>query len=102
MTTCSRSPRLIFGERLDHATLAFSWFLTVGLGLMPVADRVLGRDTSLLTPGSAVIVVAVVSALLLRRRYPWVRLVLHIYGQIMIWLSLSCVAIAASLFWSRL
>lgn len=87
---------------MDHATLAFSWFLAVGLGLVPVADKILGRDTALLTPGSAVIVVAVVSAFLLRRRYPWVRLVLHIYGQIMIWLSLSCVAIAATLFWGRL
>lgn len=67
---------------------------------MPVADKMLGRDISLINPGSAVLVAATVSALLLRRRYPWVRLVLHIYAQIMIWLSLSCVAIAATLFWA--
>jgi hypothetical protein len=101
VTTYSRSLSVL-GQRIDHATLAFSWFLTLALGLMPLADKVLGRDTSLLTPGSAVTGVAVLSALVVRRRHPWIRLVLHIYGQIMIWLSLSCVAIAATLFWARI
>lgn len=78
--------------------VAFSWFLVISLGAMPIADRILGRTTGLMGPGCVVFVVAIVSTIILREREPWIRLVLHIYGQIMIWLSLSCIAIAATLF----
>lgn len=84
--------------RRSDAAVAFSWFLVISLGTMPIADRFLGRSTSLMGPGCIVSVVAIVSAMLLRKRHPWIRVVLHIYGQIMIWISLSCVAIAATLF----
>ncbi len=77
--------------------VAFSWFLVISLGAMPIADRMLGRPAELMGPGCVVFVVAIVSAIILREREPWIRLVLHIYGQIMIWLSLSCIAIAAML-----
>lgn len=66
------------------AVVAFSWFLVLSLSTMPIADQYLGRSTSLIGPGCIVVVGATVSALLLRQRHPWLRLVLHIYGQIMI------------------
>ncbi|WP_235188252.1 hypothetical protein [Sphingomonas sp. FUKUSWIS1] len=36
----------------------------------------------------------VASAVLLRRRYSWMGLVLHIFGQIAIWLSLFVMSLA--------
>ena len=43
-------------------------------------------------------VVAVASGIVLRRRYTWVGLAMHIYGQIAIWLSLFVMSLAALLF----
>jgi hypothetical protein len=41
--------------------------------------------------------IAVGSAVLLRQRYSWLGLVLHIYGQIAIWLSLFVISLAIML-----
>jgi threonine/homoserine/homoserine lactone efflux protein len=45
-------------------------------------------------PTTIVFFVAVGSAILLRRRYSWMGLVLHIFGQIAIWLSLFVMSLA--------
>lgn len=65
---------------------------------MPLADRALGRATSAVTIGALVFFVAVFSALIVRRRHTWVGLVLHIYGQIAIWLSLFVMSFALVLY----
>jgi|UPI0008331B47 hypothetical protein len=96
-TTTSSHP----GSLVHSAIAGFSWFLVICLGLLPIADHLLGRSSSLYLPGCITFFVAVASAGVLRKRHPWVKLVLHIYGQIMIWLSISCIAIAAVLFVAR-
>jgi hypothetical protein len=48
-------------------------------------------------PATIAFFVTVGSAVLLRRRYSWIGLVLHIFGQIAIWLSLFVMSLAVVL-----
>ena len=79
------SGSLIFG---------FSWLLVMAIGLMPLAEASLSRSPSITMPTTIAFFVAVGSAILLRRRYSWMGLVLHIFGQIAIWLSLFVMSLA--------
>lgn len=66
----------------------------MAIGLMPIAEASLSRSPSVSMPTTIVFFVAVGSAVLLRRRYSWMGLVLHIFGQIAIWLSLFVMSLA--------
>jgi len=66
----------------------------MAIGLMPIAEASLSRSPSIGMPTAIVFFVAVGSAVLLRRRYSWMGLVLHIFGQIAIWLSLFVMSLA--------
>ena len=79
------SGSLIFG---------FSWLLVMAIGLMPLAEASSSRSPSITMPPAIAFFVAVGSAILLRRRYSWMGMVLHIFGQIAIWLSLFVVSLA--------
>lgn len=79
------SGSLIFG---------FSWLLVMAIGLMPLAEASLSRSPSITMPTTIAFFIAVGSAVLLRRRYSWMGLVLHIFGQIAIWLSLFVMSLA--------
>ena len=79
------SGTLIFG---------FSWLLVMAIGLMLIAEASLSRSPSITMPTTIVFFVAVGSAVLLRQRYSWMGLVLHIFGQIAIWLSLFVISLA--------
>ena len=79
------SGTLIFG---------FSWLLVMAIGLAPLAEASLSRSPSITMPTTIAFFVAVGSAILLRRRYSWMGLVLHIFGQIAIWLSLFVMSLA--------
>jgi len=79
------SGSLIFG---------FSWLLVMAIGLMPLAEASLARSPSITMPTTIAFFIAVGSAILLRRRYSWMGLVLHIFGQIAIWLSLFVMSLA--------
>ena len=83
------SSNLVFG---------FSWLLVLAIGLMPLAEASLQRAPSITMPTTTTFFVAVGSAVLLRRRYSWVGIVLHIYGQIAIWLSLFVMSLAIALY----
>jgi hypothetical protein len=72
----------------------FSWLLVMAIGLMPLAEASLDRSPSITMPTTIAFFVAVGSAILLRRRYSWMGLVLHIFGQISIWLSLFVMSLA--------
>lgn len=72
----------------------FSWLLVMAIGLMPLAEAALARSPSIAMPTTIAFFVAVGSATLLRRRYSWMGLVLHIFGQIAIWLSLFVMSLA--------
>ena len=72
----------------------FSWLLVMAIGLMPLAEASLSRSPSITMPATIAFFVAVGSAVLLRQRYSWVGLVLHIFGQIAIWLSLFVMSLA--------
>lgn len=79
------SGSLIFG---------FSWLLVMAIGVMPIAEASLSRSPSITMPTTIAFFVAVGSAILLRRRFSWMGLVLHIFGQITIWLSLFVMSLA--------
>lgn len=72
----------------------FSWLLVMAIGLTPLAEASLARSPSITMPTTIAFFVAVGSAILLRRRYSWMGLVLHIFGQIAIWLSLFVMSLA--------
>ena len=72
----------------------FSWLLVMAIGLMPIAEASLSRSPSITMPTTIAFFIAVGSAVLLRRRYSWIGLVLHIFGQIAIWLSLFVMSLA--------
>lgn len=76
---------------------SFSWLLVMAIGLMPIAEVSLSRSPSITMPPTIAFFVAVGSAVLLRRRYSWISLVLHIFGQIAIWLSLFVMSLAVVL-----
>jgi len=96
ITTSSPSPSVdpTVGGNL---ILGFSWILVMALGLVPIAEGSLHRSPSITMPTVIAFFVAVCSAILLRRRYSWVGVVLHIYGQIAIWLSLFVMSLTAVL-----
>lgn len=96
--TTSSGPQQIAVEAGNHALFGFSWMLVMAIGLMPLAEASLSRSTSITMPTTIAFFVAVGSGLLLRRRYSWVGLVLHIYGQIAVWLSLFVMSLAIVLF----
>ncbi|RYF18683.1 MAG: hypothetical protein EOO77_10905 [Oxalobacteraceae bacterium] len=79
------SGTLIFG---------FSWLLVMVIGLAPLAEAALTRSPSVAMPTTIAFFVAVGSTILLRRRYSWMGLKLHIFGQIAIWLSLFVTSLA--------
>lgn len=79
------SGTLIFG---------FSWLLVMVIGLAPLAEAALTRSPSVTMPTTIAFFIAAGSAVLLRRRYSWMGLVLHIFGQIAIWLSLFVMSLA--------
>ena len=58
----------------------------------------LNRTPSITMPTTIAFFIAVASGIILRRRYTWVGLVIHIYGQIVIWLSLFTMSLALVLF----
>jgi hypothetical protein len=72
----------------------FSWLLVMAIGLAPLAEVSLTRSPSIARPTTIAFFVAVGSAVLLRRRYSWMGLVLHIFGQIAIWLSIFVISLA--------
>lgn len=74
--------------------LGFSWMLMMAIGLVPIAEGSLHRSPSITVPTAMAFFIAVGSAVLLRQRYSWLGLVLHIYGQIAIWLSLFVMSLA--------
>lgn len=76
------------------ALFASSWFLVTILGLMPIAEALLHRPPSVSRLAVIAFFVAVGSAAALRRRYTWLGVVLHIYSQIAIWLSITFCSMA--------
>ena len=73
---------------------SLSWLHVMAIGLMPLAEASLARSPSITMPTTIAFFVAVGSAILLRRRYSRMDLVLHIFGQITIWLSLFVMSLA--------
>jgi hypothetical protein len=99
-----RPPAL--GDMSGTLIFGFSWLLIMAIGLAPLAEASLSRSPSLTMPTTIAFFVAVGSAVLLRRRYSWMGLVLHIFGQIAIWLSIFLISLAIVLVaiprgWSR-
>jgi hypothetical protein len=82
------------GHMSGTLVFGFSWLLVMAIGLMPLAEGALARSPSITMPTAIAFFVAVGSAILLRHRYPWTGLVLHIFGQITIWLSLFVMSLA--------
>ncbi|WP_231902920.1 hypothetical protein [Sphingomonas melonis] len=87
-----RSPALT--DLTGSLIFGFSWLLVMAVGLMPLAEAVLHRSPSITMPTTIAFFIAVGSGVMLRRRYTWVGVVLHIYGQIAIWLSLFVMSLA--------
>lgn len=81
----------------DNLVFGFSWLLVMTIGLMPLAEVGLNRSPSITLPTAGAFFIAVCSGILLKRRYSWMAVVLHIYGQIAIWLSLFVMSLAAVL-----
>ncbi|RYF13098.1 MAG: hypothetical protein EOO77_16195 [Oxalobacteraceae bacterium] len=71
--------------------------LVMAVGLVPIVEGSLNRSPSITAPTVIAFFIAVGSAIVLRQRYSWVGLVLHIYGQIAIWLSLFVMSLAVVL-----
>lgn len=97
-TAAKVSSRERIHENRGNAVSVFSWLLVMAIGLMPIAEVTLNRPPSITTPTTIAFFIAVGSGILLRRRYSWVGLVMHIYGQIAIWLSLFTMSLALALF----
>jgi hypothetical protein len=87
-----RPPAL--GDMSSTLIFGFSWLLVMAIGLAPLAEASLSRSPSLTMSTMIAFFVAVGSAVLLRRRYSWMGLVLHIFGQIAIWLSIFVISLA--------
>lgn len=83
-----------FSDFSGSLIFGFSWLLVMAIGLMPVAEASLSRSPSITMPTTIAFFIAVGSAVLLRRRYSWMGLALHIFGQIAIWLSLFVMSLA--------
>lgn len=97
-TERSRTTEQVELDLRSGVVLAFSWLLVLALGLLPLAEATMARSPSIATPALIAFFVAVASGIVLRRRYTWVGLAMHIYGQIAIWLSLFVMSLAALLF----
>lgn len=82
----------------SNLAFLFSWFLVSGLGLLPLFDETLPRDPTPSASALIVFFVAVGSAAVLRRHYSWVGLVMHVFSQIFMWLSVFCVSLAGVLY----
>jgi len=82
------------GDMSGTLIFGFSWLLVMAIGLAPLAEAFLSRSPSLTMPTTIAFFVAVGSAVLLRRRYSCMGLVLHIFGQIAIWLSIFVISLA--------
>jgi small-conductance mechanosensitive channel len=82
------------GDMSGTLVFGFSWLLVMAIGLMPLAEGALARSPSITMPTTIVFFVALGSAILLRHRYSWMGLVLHIFSQIAIWLSLFVMSLA--------
>lgn len=78
----------------EGAVLGFSWLLVMMIGLFPLAEASLNRSPSITMPTTIAFFIAVGSGIALRRRHSWVGVVLYIYGQIAIWLSLFVMSLA--------
>ncbi|BBE00172.1 hypothetical protein SAMIE_2000580 (plasmid) [Sphingobium amiense] len=76
----------------------FSWLLVSALGLLPLFDETLSRDPTPSASALIVFFVAVGSAAVLRRHYSWVGVVMHVFSQIFMWLSVFCVSLAGVLY----
>lgn len=88
-------------ERLnlaDALAFGFSWMLVTAIGLMPMIDTILQRPPSISMQAAIVFFTAVASAVVLRRQYSWIGLVLHIFGQILIWLSILVMSLAMAIY----
>lgn len=97
-TERSRTTEQVEIDLRSGVVLAFSWLLVLALGLLPLAEATMARSPSIATPALIAFFVAVASGIVLRRRYTWVGLAMHICGQIAIWLSLFVMSLAALLF----
>ena len=82
------------GDMSGILIFGFSWLLVMAIGLAPIAEASLSWSPSITMPTKIVFFVAVGSAVLLHRRYSWMNLVLHIFGQIAIWLSFFVMSLA--------
>jgi len=82
------------GDMSGILIFGFSWLLVMAIGLTPLAEASLSRSPSITMPTTIAFFVAAGSAILLRRRYSWTGLVLHVFGQITIWLSLFVTSLA--------
>lgn len=76
----------------------FSWLLVSALGLLPLFDETLSRDPTPSASALIVFFVAVGSAAVLRRHYSWVGVVMHVFSQIFMWLSVFGVSLAGVLY----
>lgn len=95
MAITSLHPQLSNESTLrENLIVGFSWMLVMAIGLMPIVEGSLHRSPSITMPTVIAFFVTVGSAVLLRQRYSWIALVLHIYGQIAIWLSLFVMSLA--------
>ena len=92
-TACQHRPPALT-DLTGSLIFGFSWLLVMAIGLMPLAEASLSRSPSITMPAIIAFFVAVGSAVLLRQRYSWVGLGLHIFGQIAIWLSLFVMSLA--------
>ena len=77
------------------AVLGLSWLAVVLLGLTPLLGELYRRPDSAVAPATLAFSFAVSSAALLRHHYNWVGAALHVAGQVMIWLSIFVLTLAA-------
>ena len=97
--TSTASDRQKF-EDLDltgNLAFGFSWLLVMAIGLMPIFDAALPRNPTPSTSALIVFFEAVGSGIVLKRRYSWVGVAMHIFGQIFIWLSIFCISLMSVL-----
>lgn len=83
---------------LRSAVLTFSWVAIVLLGLAPLLEELYHRPYSAAAPATLAFAIAISSAAILRHHYSWLGAALHIAGQVMIWLSIFSLTIAALIF----
>lgn len=82
----------------DTLVFGFSWMLVMAIGLMPIFETIIQRPPSISMPAVIAFFTAVGSGVVLKRHYSWAGIVLHIFGQILIWLSIFVMSLAAVLY----